>query len=81
MKPTEFLNHWLRETPPPWKIGEIQIQPGFTLSHHQETLAQEALKSIPLENLTELVKFSPTGNFRPLRSSPDLPSGWIPSRI
>ncbi len=77
MKPTEFLNLWLHQTPPPWKIGEIKIQPGFTVLHQQDDPNQNSLRSISLENLTELVKSTPAGNFRPLRSSPDLPSGWI----
>ena len=81
MKPTAFLNDWLLRTPSPWKIGQILIQPGFTLCHQVDQRSSESLRPISLEKITDLIKTAANGNFRPLRSSPDLPSGWILSPL
>lgn len=77
MKPTEFLKNWLTQTPSPWKIGQVQIRPGFDLYHFDDHLTTSSLHPITIEELSSLVKTNSQGEFRPLRASPDLASGWI----
>ncbi len=75
MKPTLFLEKWLRETPGPWKIGEVEIRPGYELSH----VDRDAIPTIhltSLHTLMEWVKLDAAGSFRPLRAAPNLRKGW-----
>jgi hypothetical protein len=76
MKPTEFLKNELAQTPAPRRIGEVSIGSDLTLCHRDDLDHIDSLREVSLESLTELVKTTPTGEFRPLRSSPDLSRGW-----
>ena len=75
----EELARFFKATPPPWKIGEVIIQPGFDLTHCDD------LKSDPTTlhrvespaDLRELIRLDYAGNFRPLRAAPNLRRGWI----
>ncbi len=65
-------------------IGEISITPhgsGWQLRHHADSSTDPAsLKPLDSpEALRELAKWDAAGNYRPLHSAPNLPSGWIAS--
>ena len=74
---------FLKETPPPWRIGEVAIRSGeaasFELVHHSDLAAPVAdLHSVDSpEQLRELVLRDGEGHFRPLRAAPGLPRGWV----
>lgn len=77
MKPRERLRQWLEERPAPWRMGQLLILEGFHLRHADETLPEDSLIKIEsLEHLRDIVKCDAAGNFRPLRSAPNLRSGW-----
>jgi sirohydrochlorin cobaltochelatase len=75
--------HFLEETPPPWKIGEIVIRSGpnasLELLHHSD-LATPVTDLDPVDSpgqLRELISRDREGHFRPLRAAPGLPRGWL----
>jgi hypothetical protein len=50
---------------------------GFELRHVADrSQVRELLKPVPVPRLRELALFNESGAFRPLRSAPDLQSGW-----
>jgi hypothetical protein len=54
----------------------------FTLRHARDRdVPLGQLNRVTIPALRELAMFSASGQFRPLRSSPDLPSGWVLSCI
>jgi hypothetical protein len=61
--------------------AQVLIQPsdhGFTLRHVLDRdVPPEKLKGLALAELRKLAMFTAEGQFRPLRSSPDLPRDWI----
>jgi hypothetical protein len=69
----------LRAEPPPWRIGQVSIRPGFELRHlDDDARAPGDLRHLAsLEDLRDLANADAAGNFRPLRAAPDLRSGWI----
>jgi sirohydrochlorin cobaltochelatase len=60
-------------------IGQIEIRQsegGFTLCHREDR-GREDLESFPSPNdAEELAKFDDAGNFRPLKTAPNLRHGW-----
>jgi hypothetical protein len=51
---------------------------GFTLRHVRDRDANPApLKTITVPDLRKLAMFDASGQFRPLRSAPDLVNGWV----
>jgi sirohydrochlorin cobaltochelatase len=75
----EELARFLKETPLPWKIGEVIIRPGFDLLHRDDLASDPAsLRRVEsMADLRELIRLDREGNFRPLRASPSLRRGWI----
>jgi sirohydrochlorin cobaltochelatase len=73
------LARWLEETPPPWKMGQVVIQPGFELRQVEDAgrEAGDLRRLTTPEELRELVNTDAGGCFRPLRAAPNLRSGWI----
>jgi hypothetical protein len=76
-------NPWLRAfLADPWEetvLGQLIIRRkgmGFEL-RHKDDLTAENLKSIGLAEVRQLANFTADGKFRPLKSTPDLRSGWI----
>ena len=75
----EELARFFRETPAPWRIGEVVVRPGFDLMH-QDDLASDptSLQRVEsISDLRELIRLDREGNFRPLRAAPNLRRGWI----
>jgi sirohydrochlorin cobaltochelatase len=73
------LNRFLEQSPPPWKIGEVLIGPGFELRHRDDR-DRDPAKLRRLDSITglrEWILLDRDGNFRPLRAAPDLRPGWI----
>jgi sirohydrochlorin cobaltochelatase len=75
----EVLARFLAQSPPPWKMGEVLIRPGFELRHRddRETDPAKLRHLSSIAELREWMLFDRDKNFRPLRASPDLRSGWI----
>ena len=73
----EALAAFLQKTPPPWKIGQVLIRPGFELRHQDDdgVVSLEPLSS--LEELRGWIRFDAQGGFRPLRAAPTLRRGWV----
>ena len=61
--------------------GQILILPsqsGYSIRHVADRLVPaEQLKSIGLSDARKLAMFTATGQFRPLRTAPDLAGGWL----
>jgi hypothetical protein len=78
-------NPWLRAfLAEPWDetiLGQIIIRrkgPGFELRHTKNSAgAATELKSVRLAEVRQLANFNSEGKFRPLKSTPDLATGWI----
>ncbi|HYE33280.1 MAG TPA: DR2241 family protein [Methylomirabilota bacterium] len=62
-------------------FGQLEIraeQGGFTLRNASDSNAPAtALRAIPPAEMRGLALFTREGNFRPLRTAPDLASGWM----
>lgn len=57
-----------------------RIPPGFELRHHaDQATAASQLRSVELAELHTLATFTSQGAYRPLKSAPDLASGWCAS--
>ena len=75
------IEAFIRSIQPEKVWGEILIQRSgsdFTLRHalDRDRLSAE-LKALSILDARKLAMFTAAGKFRPLRSAPDLPSGWI----
>ena len=76
------IARFFHTTPAPWKIGQVVIlsesDNSFELRHADDLSRDPAkLRRLhALEDLRELVRLDPTGNFRPLRAAPNLRQGW-----
>jgi sirohydrochlorin cobaltochelatase len=77
------LGDLIYDTPAPWKIGEVAIRPtdddSYHLLHHGDLECDPAgLRILPTpEDLRELIRHEPEGDFRPLRAAPNLQRGWL----
>jgi sirohydrochlorin cobaltochelatase len=73
------LGNFFATTSPPWRIGQVMIQPGYELRHGEdEGQDSPALREIGSPaDLREWIRLDEAGNFRPLRSAPNLRRGWI----
>ena len=77
------LADFMAQAPSPWSIGELAIRKMESGSFH--LLHRDDLKNDPaslrclrsLEELRELIRLDRDGNFRPLRSAPNLRRGWL----
>jgi sirohydrochlorin cobaltochelatase len=76
---SDELRRLLKETSPPWKIGEVIIQSGFDLIHRDDLESDSAsLHRVQSPaDLRELIRLDRDGNFRTLRAAPNLRRGWI----
>jgi hypothetical protein len=79
--PEKIENPWLRAfLAEPWEkiaLAQVSIRrvdAGFELHHIDDSSPK---KQIRLADLRDLANFTASGEFRPLKSSPDLPLGWI----
>ncbi len=61
-------------------LAQVFIRPagrGYELRHELDrSCAPEALRPVALADLRSLAQSTAQGDFRPLKSAPDLPSGW-----
>jgi sirohydrochlorin cobaltochelatase len=77
------LSDLIHDTPAPWKIAQLVIRHTEDDSYH--LLHQADLDSNPAslrilpspEDLREVLRLNPEGNFRPLRAAPNLKRGWL----
>jgi hypothetical protein len=60
--------------------AQILIRPvegGYELRHTSDrSRPAKELRIVPLNEVRQLAQFTSAGGFRPLKSAPDLPSGW-----
>jgi len=73
----ETLTAFLRDTPPPWIIGQVRIDPGYELRHRDDGNATGLRPLRSLEEIRDLIRLDERGAFRPLRAAPTLRRGWI----
>ncbi|HUB66414.1 MAG TPA: CbiX/SirB N-terminal domain-containing protein [Candidatus Methylacidiphilales bacterium] len=73
------LARFFEQSLPPWIIGEVLIQPGFQLRHRKDhDLGPAKLQRVnSIAELREWILLDPGGNFRPLRTAPNLRPGWV----
>src|SRR5687767_14894667 len=75
------LEEFLKGIPGNYYLGEVLLQrqgnDRFELRHRSDEGATAgSLKTLTPESLLELVQWTKEGTFRPLRSAPNLQSGW-----
>jgi sirohydrochlorin cobaltochelatase len=61
------------------QIGEIMIlrtATGFALRHHEDVTRKDLVRFTSEADARELAKLDDRGNFRPLKSAPNLRHGW-----
>lgn len=59
-----------------WGLGQIRIRPGIFLRHVEEPeTSSPALFTRP-EAAREIAKYDDAGNYRPLKTAPNLRHGW-----
>lgn len=62
---------------PSWTIGEVLVEPDYTLCHRQDAGRSGLRELTSLAEIRELMRLDEAGNFRPLRAAPNLRRGWI----
>ena len=79
--PNSAIDAFVREIAPEKIWAEVLIESSvgqFTLRHvHDREVALDQLNRITIPEARKLATFTALGQFRPLRSSPDLPRGWV----
>jgi sirohydrochlorin cobaltochelatase len=73
----ESLDFFFRKNPPPWTIGQLRIDPGYTIRHVADAGYADLRRLESLDELRELIRIDESWTFRPLRAAPDLKRGWI----
>lgn len=75
------LDHWIACHGESFDLGQLAVRrvaDGWDLRHRDdEARSSETLQRIPPDQLNRHVQTTAQGAFRPLRSAPDLRSGWI----
>jgi sirohydrochlorin cobaltochelatase len=75
----QALEKFFAATPPPWRIGQLVIQPSFEIRHEADAdVPGHVLRQAhSLADLREWIRLDEAGKFRPLRAAPTLRRGWI----
>ena len=64
----------------PFSFGQILVEKragaGFVLSHREDVLLDELRTCGDAENAIEIAKYDDAGNYRPLKTAPNLRHGW-----
>ena len=64
----------------PFSIGEIRVEKregaGFVLSHRDDASLDQLQTHRDAENAIEIAKYDDAGNYRPLKTAPNLRRGW-----
>jgi sirohydrochlorin cobaltochelatase len=80
---SDELARFLKDSPAPWKMGELVVRPAEDGSYHvmhrdDLDLDPASLRVLStVEEWRELIRLNWQGHFRPLRAAPDLRRGWI----
>lgn len=60
------------------RMGDSEENPSYRLYHREDKQDPEGCQTIErVEELQEMARYTATGDYRPLKSTPDLPGGWI----
>jgi len=68
-----FLAHQLARGV--WTLGQLRITPGIVLRHAEDSAAVGEIFE-RAEDARELAKYDDAGNYRPLKTAPNLRHGW-----
>jgi DR2241 stabilising domain/4Fe-4S iron-sulfur cluster binding domain len=64
----------------PFYVGQILVEKregdGFVLSHHDDASLDQLQKYRDAEDAIEIAKYDDNGNYRPLKTAPNLRRGW-----
>jgi sirohydrochlorin cobaltochelatase len=64
----------------PFSFGQILVSKregtGFVLSHHDDASLDQLQTYQDVENAIEIAKYDDAGNYRPLKTTPNLRHGW-----
>jgi sirohydrochlorin cobaltochelatase len=61
-----------------FRVGQLEISAsagGFVL-RHRDDVGDDDVKAREIEDVSEIAKFDDSGNFRPLKTAPNLRHGW-----
>ncbi|MGH8047149.1 MAG: DR2241 family protein [Chthoniobacterales bacterium] len=59
-----------------WSIGQVLVRPGITLRHVADANHSGLENFTHPEDARELAKYDDAGNYRPLKTAPNLRRGW-----
>jgi sirohydrochlorin cobaltochelatase len=59
----------------PWTLGQLRMAPGIVLRHVEDSAPAGRIYERP-EDARELAKYDDAGNYRPLKTAPNLRRGW-----
>ncbi len=59
-----------------WLIGQIHVSPNFELRHVDDATAATPEVFTRPEDAREIAKYDAAGNYRPLKTAPNLRRGW-----
>jgi sirohydrochlorin cobaltochelatase len=71
----EFLGGFLRTGP--CLIGQVRIFPDFRLCHVEDAEGVELAIFIDPHDAIEIARYDDKGNYRPLKTAPNLRHGWL----
>jgi sirohydrochlorin cobaltochelatase len=60
------------------RVGQLEISAsagGFVL-RHRDDVGEDDVKACEIEDVSEIAKFDDSGNYRPLKTAPNLRHGW-----
>lgn len=60
-----------------WRLGQLLVRPDFSLSHVADANASGLKIFTRPEDARELAKYDDAGNYRPLKTAPNLRHGWL----
>lgn len=68
---------WLQSLP--LRLGEILVAPastGFALCHRDDAHRHDLVETTSAEAATDIARYDDAGNYRPLKTAPNLRHGW-----
>jgi len=60
-----------------WSIGQVLVRPGITLRHVADASRPGLENFTRPEDARELAKYDAAGSYRPLKTAPNLRTGWL----
>jgi sirohydrochlorin cobaltochelatase len=60
-----------------WRVGQVLARADFTLRHADDAARSDLEAFTRPEDARELAKYDDAGNYRPLKTAPNLRHGWL----